>query len=192
MHALKISKDEKYTYADYLNWPDSICCEIIDGKIFDMSPAPTDTHQLISWELSRQIGNFLINTQCQGRYAPFDVRFPEGIKDNKEIIDVVQPDIVVICDTDKIDEQGCHGAPEFIIEILSPSTSKKDRELKFKLYEKNCVKEYWMINPINKTVIINILEDNKKYRSINLKAQNQIEVGVLKSLKIDFDLIFKK
>src|SRR3990172_4041775 len=123
-----VKKQDKFTYADYLTWDDSERWEIINGVAYNMSPAPNTNHQSISLEVSAQIRNFLMESDkpCMAFHAPFDVRFPEGVLDNNKIIDVVQPDIVVICDTSKIDENGCQGAPDFIIEILSPGTVNKD------------------------------------------------------------------
>jgi Uma2 family endonuclease len=138
--------NSKYTYEDYLQWDNNERWELIEGEVYDMSPAPSYEHQNIAWEIAGQIRNYLIKNKkkCKGGFAPFDVTFPEGVKDNNKIIDVVQPDISVICETSKIDEKGCHGAPDFIIEILSPSTASKDTIIKKELYEKNGVKEYWI------------------------------------------------
>ena len=144
-----------YTYADYLTWWWDDRVELIKGKIYKMSPAPTTSHQRVLMELSLQIGNYLKKKKCQVFAAPFDVRLPESKKKGNEFIDtVVQPDICVICDPSKIDEAGCLGAPDWIIEILSPHTSVKDLSKKFDLYEKNKVKEYWVVHPNDCTVLV--------------------------------------
>ena len=155
-----------YSYADYLKWQLPEMVELIQGKIFKMSPAPNSLHQKVSLELSRQIANFLKGKKCQAFSAPFDVRLPNSAEENKdhEILTVVQPDICVVCDISKIDEQGCLGAPDWVIEILSRFTSSKDLRNKFDVYEKSGVREYWVVHPAEQTVLVYILE-NGKYKS---------------------------
>ncbi len=183
--------EQKYSYADYLSWPDDERWELIEGVPYSMSPAPSDEHQRISWELSGQIRNFLVDKSREGRAAPFDVRIPEGIKVSDEIIDVVQPDIVVICDAAKIDKRGCQGAPEFIIEILSPSTASKDSITKVRLYEKNGVGEYWIIDSINKLITIRILDEDGKYGVPRIhEGKGRIRVETLPDLTLNFDDVF--
>ncbi|MBF0397465.1 MAG: Uma2 family endonuclease [Desulfobacterales bacterium] len=184
---------EKFSYADYLTWNDHQRWEIIDGKAYNMSPVPLESHQAIAGELLYQIKNFLKinNSRCKSYSAPFDVRFPENIKDNEKIIDVVQPDISVICDRSKIDRRGCHGAPDFIIEILSPYNANKDYTIKHELYEKNGVKEYWIIDPQNKIVIVYLLSEKGVYcEPKTYKKQGKLKVTVLSNLEIDLDSVF--
>lgn len=184
--------EQKYTYADYLTWDDDQRWEIIDGHPYAMT-APSGKHQRISWEMSRQIGNYLLGKPCQGRSAPFDVRFPEGIKVNDKIIDVVQPDIVVVCDQSKLDDKGCQGAPDFIIEILSPSTASNDHILKLNLYEKNGVKEYWIVSPDYQIVMIYRLNETGRYGKPDiLEVKGKIAVAAVTGLEIDFDLVFER
>jgi len=190
-----LKKQEKYTYADYLTWDDNERWEIINGVVYNMTPAPSTKHQLTSIELSAQIRNFLWEreTPCMVFHAPFDIRFPEGIKDEDKIIDVVQPDIVVICDTFKIDEKGCQGAPDFIIEILSPSTAQKDHVIKRALYEKNGVKEYWLIDPIHGIVTVYMLEESGRYGKPSIHAgKGKLEVKTMTGLDIDLDMVFRE
>ncbi len=143
----------KFTYKDYCSWPKDKRWELIDGEAYDMSPAPSTKHQRISRILSTKIDNFLSDRKCELFIAPFDVFLPDYIDQNTEdIINVVQPDLSVICNTIKIIDKGCYGAPDLIIEILSPSTSKKDLNEKFLLYEKYGVQEYWIIDPGNKYI----------------------------------------
>jgi Uma2 family endonuclease len=155
-----------YTYADYLTWWWDERVELIKGKIYKMSPAPNTTHQRVVLELSRQISNYLKRKECQVFIAPFDVRLPNSKRKGNQYIDtVVQPDICVICDPSKIDEAGCLGAPDWIIEILSPHTSAKDLSKKYDVYEQSKVKEYWVIHPMEGTVLIFILNMKGKYES---------------------------
>lgn len=122
--------------------------------IFDMSPSPSRNHQEISVELLRQFSNYLIDKTCKVYAAPFDVRLPEGDENDTNIETVVQPDIAVICDKCKLDDKGCKGASDLIIEITSPSTARKDLKEKLFLYEKSGVKEYWIVHPTDKTVMV--------------------------------------
>jgi len=128
-----------------------------------MSPAPSSEHQRISMELGRQLSNYLRGKNCTVFPAPFDVRLPRGEEKDEEIENVVQPDLVVVCDRGKIDKRGCKGAPDLIIEILSYSTAKKDLNEKFNLYEQACVKEYWVVFQSEEVVEIYQLNDNMRY-----------------------------
>jgi Uma2 family endonuclease len=159
----KTKRDNKFTYKEYCSWPDDERWELIDGLAYDMSPAPSSRHQKISFKLSTQIGVFLQNISCDAFSAPFDVMLPMfPIKSEDEIDTVVQPDTSVICDPSKIIEKGCLGAPDLIVEILSPSTSKKDLNEKFQLYEKHGVKEYWVVDPGNKYIsVFHLLTEGK-------------------------------
>lgn len=145
-----------YSYSDYLTWQWTEMAELIRGKIYKMSPAPTSTHQKVSGRLFLEIGNFLKGKKCQLFSAPFDVRLPLSSKQkrDKEITTVVQPDLCVVCDPQKIDERGCLGAPDWIIEILSMHTSAKDLREKFDVYEEAGVKEYWVVHPQEQTVLV--------------------------------------
>lgn len=152
-----------YTYADYLLWQFKERVELIKGKIFKMSPAPSRKHQDISWRLTREIDKVFSETSCKMYAAPFDIRLINhkvSTTDNK-IISVVQPDLCVICDISKLDEKGCLGAPDLIIEILSIGNSNKEMDIKFDLYQENGVKEYWIVNPTDETVYIYVLEHEK-------------------------------
>ncbi|MCP5051670.1 MAG: Uma2 family endonuclease, partial [bacterium] len=137
--------DEFFTYADYLTWPDDERWELIDGIPFNMSPAPSPYHQEILVNLIFEIKKSLKDGDCKVYAAPFDVRLPEVHQTDGESSNVVQPDILVICDREKIDDKGCKGAPGFIIEIVSPGTAKKDMKFKLMLYEKHGVPEYWIV-----------------------------------------------
>ena len=151
-----------YTYADYLLWQFKERVELIRGKIFKMSPAPSRKHQDISWNLIREIDIAFNKTDCKMYAAPFDIRlinYKASTNDN-QIISVVQPDICVICDKAKLDDKGCLGAPDLIVEILSPGNSIKEIDLKFDLYQENGVQEYWIVNPTDETVFIYVLEND--------------------------------
>ena len=183
-----------YTYSDYLTWQWDEMTELIKGKIFKMSPAPSSTHQKISGRLFLGIGNFLEGKKCQVFAAPFDVRLPVSKKQkaDKEITTVVQPDLCVVCDPSKIDERGCLGAPDWVIEILSMYTSSKDLNDKFEVYEEAGVKEYWVVHPQEQTLLIYTLDENGKYKG-QLKPfvrTDKVSPVALPGLTIDLHRIF--
>lgn len=171
----QLDLSKTYTYADYLTWQFSERIELIKGWIYKMSPAPRRTHQKVEGNLHIEIGNFFRKRKCEVYQSPFDVRLLKK-KDHtdQEITTVVQPDICVICDLDKLDDRGCIGAPDLIIEVLSPSTMKKDYYEKFDLYEENGVKEYWLVNPEGRSLQIFYLENGKYQEFDTLEDKEEI------------------
>jgi Uma2 family endonuclease len=192
--SLSVLKNKKaYTYGDYLNWPYELRCELIEGEIYDMSPAPLRRHQKVAVELLTQIAVFLRDKTCEVYISPFDVRLPEKDEADSEITTVVQPDISVICDPTKLDERGCKGAPDFIAEILSPSTAAKDQIQKTALYEKHGVKEYWLIHPIDKLLTVRLLGADGKYGIPAIyEGKGRRAIAVLPELEIDLDAVFRE
>ena len=186
-----------YTYADYLEWDENVRAEIINGAVYMMSP-PLTIHQRISMRLSQRIAYFLEGKTCEVFAAPFGVRlFPlEDKSDNT----VVEPDIVVVCDPSKIDEHGCNGAPDLVIEILSPSNSYRERFIKFNLYLKAGVREYWVVSPENKGIEVHVFDEGRYFTHTyriddgdardGERALEVIPVSVLSGLKIDLKDIF--
>nr|WP_322624594.1 Uma2 family endonuclease [uncultured Flavobacterium sp.] len=159
----QLDLDKTYSYADYLTWKFQDRLELLKGKIFNMSPAPGRAHQDISGKLFFHLYKILQGKTCKLYSAPFDVRLLNKKKStpNKDIYTVVQPDLCVICDEQKLDTRGCNGAPDLVIEILSPGNSKKELGIKFDLYEEAGVQEYWIVEPAEKTVFIYCLIDGK-------------------------------
>jgi Uma2 family endonuclease len=145
--------EEHFTYGQYCQWDDGERWELIDGVPYNMSPAPVRRHQGILMRVSIVVGTFLADKPCQAYFAPFDVRLPDfSEQDDSDVLTVVQPDLVVICDEKKLDDRGCRGAPDLVMEILSPSTSRKDIGVKFRLYERHGVREYWIIHPTEESL----------------------------------------
>ena len=176
----------KYTYADYLTWDDEERWELIDGIPFNMTPAPDAKHQGVSMALSGILYNYLKKKPCKVFAAPFDVRFFDKKEaDSTDIITVVQPDIVIICDESKVDKRGCLGAPDIVIEILSPATAYRDETEKLKLYEKYGVKEYWIVNPEAHYIMIYRLDDNGYGKPEYLTEDETLESRVLEGLRIE-------
>lgn len=189
----ELDPSKKYTYADYLTWHFKDRMEIIKGFLFKISPAPKRNHQKISVIVTNLFFNTLNHKTCEIYEAPFDVRLTKnkGVP-NEEIDTVVQPDICIICDLEKLDDYGCIGAPDLIVEILSKSTSKKDEINKFQLYEENGVKEYWMIYPDTKVVKVFVLKNNK-YEVVDYYQNqgNKIPVNIFEGISFDYDTIFE-
>ena len=181
-----------YTYADYLLWRIEERLELIKGKIFKMSPAPSLAHQRISTQLQGTLFNFLKARSCDLFSAPFDVRLYNDKKSkdaNRQIYTVVQPDLCVVCDTSKLDQRGCLGAPDLIIEILSPGNSSKEMNEKFDLYEESGVREYWLVEPAENAVWVYVLNEEGKY--IGLKPTTTIlKSSIFPDLVIDLKEIF--
>ncbi len=182
-----------YTYADYLLWQFSERLELIKGKIFAMTPAPSRNHQQVSLKLTREIDAIFINHLCELYVAPFDVRLINHKKStaDNQIFTVVQPDLCVVCDLTKLDEKGCLGAPNLIVEILSKGNSKKDLSIKFDLYEENGVQEYWIVNPDDKSVFIYVLKDGKYIGSRPYTVDFEIQSPTFPELKFGVDKIFE-
>ena len=147
-----------YSYADYLVWQLKERVEIIKGKIMAMSPAPNRLHQDISLKLTSEFLKVFPNDGCKLYVAPFDVRFPDK---NGNIKTVVQPDLCVICDPNKLDERGCFGAPDLVVEILSPGNSKREMKDKYELYQEQGVSEYWVVRPEEQNIHIYVLKDGQ-------------------------------
>lgn len=181
-----------YTYADYLLWQFKERVELIKGRIFKMSPAPNTSHQLISSKLQGNLFVHLKDKSCYLFSAPFDVRLFDTKKSafiNRDIYTVVQPDLCVVCDGNKLDEKGCLGAPDLVIEILSPGNSKKEVDSKFDLYQESGVREYWIVQPIDQNVFIFTLNDSGVF--IGLKpATEQLRSIIFPELSIDLKEIF--
>ncbi|MEO5569571.1 MAG: Uma2 family endonuclease [Bacteroidia bacterium] len=184
-------KHKKYSYADYLQWDDDKRWEIINGEAYDMSPAPNTKHQRILLKLSQKIYNYLQDKSCEIFVAPFDVRLSKQSDEDFEIFNVVQPDISVFCDKKKIDSKGAKGAPDWIIEILSPSTSKKDTTKKLVLYQNFQVKEYWIVDPEDETVSVFLLNKQNIFSKVTeYKKKEPIPVKIFTGFKIKGSEIF--
>jgi Uma2 family endonuclease len=183
-----------YSYADYLTWQLEESVELIKGKIMAMSPAPNVKHQRIALKLLRPIDNYFLHKNCEVFIAPFDVKLYDRRKSllkNGEAFSVVQPDLCLICDKDKLTEQGCDGAPDWIIEVLSPGNSRKEVRLKYDLYEESGVIEYWLVFPYEQIVQQFVLDDNGKYQLRALYPGNETaSPHLFPDLQIDLNDVF--
>jgi Uma2 family endonuclease len=190
----KLKEDEHFTYADYLTWDDDKRWELIDGVAFCMSPGPNRLHQKWLGELHRQIANYLEGKPCEVYLAPFDVRLPEySTASDEETTTVVQPDILVVCDHDKLDDRGVNGAPDLVVEIISPSTAKRDITTKYELYQRHGVKEYWLMYPNDRTLLVYRLSEEGRYVSPEVFGQGDVvPVPLLGELEIEMGKVFRE
>lgn len=193
--AMELSLDlsKRYSYADYLTWIDDRRRELINGFVKMMSPAPTRKHQEISGDLYGRLWNYLQDRPCKVFHAPFDVRLPQHHEtDNHEIFTVVQPDICIICDQSKLDERGCIGAPDLIIEIVSPASAQIDTKDKFQIYQDSGVREYWIVFPEEKVIQIFLLTDGKYELRGMYAGDSKAPVAIFNDvLTIDLPQVFK-
>lgn len=183
---------KRYTYADYLTWQFEERVELIKGWLYKMSPAPMRRHQLISGNLQYFIHHYLQGKSCQVYDAPFDVRLLDKRRStiDKDIYTVVQPDLCVICDQSKLDDKGCIGAPDWVIEIISKGNTKKELTAKFDLYQENGVREYWVVQMGDETVTVFDLVDEKyQYRKI-YSNDELAPVGIFSDFEVDLAKIF--
>jgi len=194
MDSLNLDLNKRYSYADYLTWMDDVRRELFDGFIKLMTPAPSRRHQELSVSLTLQIGNFLLHKKCKLYHAPSDVRFPKDNKnkDDKLVYTVLQPDIFVVCDLSKLDDRGCLGAPDMIIEIVSPKNSKRDLKDKFEIYQQFGVREYWIVNPNDENVNVFVLDEKEKFQLVGMYAEDdKIPVNIFNGdLMIDLTEVF--
>lgn len=182
--------NKKYTYADYLTWAKDEIWEILDG-IPLMQAALNWQHQAISRELILQFGNYLQDKTCQVFAAPFDLRLSDENENDEDCIHVYQPDLVVICDKNRLKGTGYHGVPDLVIEIVSPSTARNDKLLKFNMYEKVGVKEYWIVEPDSRLLSVFTLQDSHRYGRPEVYAENDnVEVSIFNDLTIKLDRVF--
>lgn len=190
MELADLDLNKIYTYADYYKWKFEERVELIKGRIFKMSPATNRRHQDFTFHLHLAIFRYLNGAKCKVYSAPFDVRFPRKSKDDKDIVTVLQPDICVICDESKLDKRGCIGAPDIVVEILSPGNNAKELKNKYEVYEEAGVKEYWIVSPQDETFLVYTLSDGKYLSSRARTTGDIITSTVLPGFSLDLTELF--
>lgn len=181
-------KDTAYhTYADYLQWADNDY-ELIDGEAYFMAPAPNLDHQEVAGEVYRQIANALTGKKCRAFIAPIDVRLAQQQGEaDKQIDTVVQPDVLVVCDLGKLDRRGVRGAPDWVLEVLSPATASHDQIKKRDLYERHGVREYWLVHPVDRVLTIYLLDGKEFAKPIIVELAGETAITVLEGVLIQWD-----
>ena len=184
-----LKRDADYhTYADYLKWIGAYGDELIDGVAYVREPpCPSRSHQVIVLELGHQIRDALEGKLCDVYIAPFDVRLPKSTEEDDQIDTVVQPDVFIVCDQGKVDERGVRGAPDWLAEVLSPGTARRDQVVKLPAYERAGVREVWLIDPIERTLTIYLLEEGHYGCPIILKLRGQTRLTAVPGVTIDWD-----
>ncbi|MCB8816731.1 Uma2 family endonuclease [Desulfosporosinus shakirovi] len=184
-------ENKKHTYSDYLTWPENERWEIIEGVPY-LQSAPKWQHQSISGELYRQISNYLMDKPCRVFASPFDLCLVEYEESDDDILNVVQPDIVIVSDETKLRKTGYFGVPALIIEISSLSTTRQDRVIKFNKYEKVGVKEYWIVEPDGKYISVFTLQENKRYgRPEAYTEKDKAKMSVFSDFTVDLKPVFE-
>ena len=184
--------DKIFTYSDYASWPDDKRYEIIAGAAHSMSPGASDMHQDVSVQLVTEFSVYLRGKKCKVYHPPFDVILPEEGETFETASNVVQPDVFIVCDKDKRTRKGCYGPPDLVVEILSPSSTKRDIKEKRKLYQRFEVKEYWIVDPVHKTIQVFKLDKDGRYSFPETYVEDDmIKVGIFDNeLEIDLKIIF--
>lgn len=187
--AIQQINNKVYTYYDYLNFPNDEFVEIIDGKIFAMSPAPSRIHQELIMEISAELRNYIKYNkgQCKVYPAPFDVVLINENENENDSKNIVQPDISVICDKNKLNDKGCFGSPDMIVKIVSKFNPGNDYVKKLYLYEKYKVKEYWIVNPMKKNILVYTLTESGYNQPDLYTFNDKIKVNIFNNLEIDFN-----
>ena len=182
-----------YTYGDYLTWSDGPDSELVNGAAYVREPpAPVPTHQAIVLELGRQAANALDQTPCRVFVAPVDVLLPKSTEADDQIDTVVQPDVLIVSDLQKIDGRRIRGAPDWIAEVLSPNTARYDRTVKLRAYERAGVREAWLVHPTDRTVEIYRLEEGHYGRASPLELKGQTPLTAVPGVTIDWDRVLAK
>jgi Uma2 family endonuclease len=186
--------DRLFTYADYESWPDDERWELINGIAWNMSPAPGRTHQLLAGRLYGAFAAAVAESGCTYYPAPFDVFLPADPGTPVSDIDtVVQPDLTLVCRDDRVTERGCIGPPDLVVEILSPYTLLKDIDAKRRVYERARVREYWLIDPGNKGLLVYLLRENGTYpgQPSVYQWEGILTTPLLPSLRLDLEELFR-
>ena len=189
---LALRTEKHYTYADYLQWPDDTRYELIDGEAFRMAPTPLIEHQEIAGEVYCQLANQLDGQPCRPYIAPVDVRLPRADEADAAIDTVVQPDVLVVCDPHKIDRRGVRGAPDWVLEVLSPSTAAHDQIAKRRTYERAGVRDYWLVHPGDRTLTVYLLENGQYGRPEIYELKDATPIGVLPGVSIAWDALIER
>ena len=186
---LALRDPEHHTYGDYLAWPEDVRYELIDGEAYMMAPAPTVSHQEIAGEVYRQLGNALQGKPCRALIAPVDVRLPKADEADERIDTVVQPDVLVVCDEAKLDRRGVRGAPDWVVEVISPRSASHDQIIKRRLYERHGVKEYWLVHPMDRVLTIYRFAGDEYGKPEVQELAGETPVGILPGVVIAWDAL---
>lgn len=188
-----LKRGGRYTYADYLRWSGSSGEELIDGTHYVREPpAPSPSHQGIVVELCYQVRAALESKPCRVYVAPFDVRLPKSTEEDDQVDTVVQPDVFIVCDLEKIDARGMRGAPDWLAEVLSPHTVRHDKVVKLRVYERAGVREVWIVDPLARTLTVYRLEGGRYGKAIDLDLNGKTPIAAVPGVTIDWDEVLAR
>lgn len=187
-------KDDRYhTYGDYLAWPDDVRYELIGGVAYLRAPpAPDLPHQDIAGEIYYQVRQALEGKPCRAFVAPVDVLLPERDEADEGVDTVVQPDVLVVCDEAKLNRRGVRGAPDWVVEVLSPATASHDHVQKRRVYERAGVKEYWLVHPTDRLLTVYRLTGGEYGKPDTQELAGETQVGVLAGVTIFWDALVER
>lgn len=188
--ALTQRDSASHTYRDYLTWPDDLRYELIDGVAYLMAPAPVRVHQEVVGELYRQVANALQGNSCRPFISPFDVRLPKANESDERVDTVVQPDLLVVCDATKLDDRGMRGAPDWVVEVLSPASASHDFTVKLAAYERAGVIEVWLVHPTDRVVTVYRMEGARYGRPSIHETTGDLQVDAIKGVRVQWDQVF--
>ena len=184
--------ERRYRYGDYRRWPDDSRYELIDGVAYLMAPAPSTNHQTLVLELAFQVRSALEGGACRILLAPVDVLLPRGEEADDEVDTVVQPDVLVVCDPAKVVMRGVRGAPDWAVEVLSPSSASHDQTIKLAAYERAGVREYWLVHPTDRVLTVYRLGADGYGKPDIQELTGETAVGVLPVVIIRWDPIVSR
>ena len=189
-----LQRDKHYhTYADYLTWSRDYGDELINGTAYVREPpSPGRSHQRAVLEIGRQVANALKGKPCQVYIAPSDVRLPKSTEPDDQVDTVVQPDVFIVCDPQKLDERGTRGAPDWVVEVLSPSTARHDQFVKVPAYERAGVREVWLIDPVDRTLTVYLLEAGYYGRATVLELKGRTQLTAVPGVTLDWARVLAK
>jgi Uma2 family endonuclease len=189
---LPLRDAHRHNYGEYLRWPEDVRYELIDGEAYLMAPPTSTNHQQLVGELFRQVADALENGPCAVFVAPFDVRLPRAGQSDEETDTVVQPDLTIVCDPAKIDARGCRGAPDWVIEVLSPATAAHDQTVKLAAFERAGVRECWFVHPTDRTVAVYRLQNGAYGRAAITELTGALAAGAVPGVSIAWDRVLRE
>lgn len=182
----------KYSYGDYRTWPENQRYELVDGAAFLMAPAPSLDHQTIAFEVGRQLANALENHPCRVLLAPLDVLLPLAGEADDAVTTVVQPDVLVVCDPAKLSSRGVRGAPDWVMDVVSPASSSHDQIIKLAAYERAGVREYWVVHPNDRLLNLYLHDGQGFVRSQITELRGETPVSSLGGIRVDWERILRR
>lgn len=187
--ALALRDSTRHTYGDYLGWGEEQRYELVDGLAYCMAPAPELVHQEVAGEIYYQLRRALEGGPCRALIAPVDVRLPKAGEADEEVDTVVQPDVLVVCDPGKLDRRGVRGAPDLVVEVVSPASASHDHVVKRAVYERAGVREYWLVHPQDRLLTRYLLAGAEYGKPEVQELSGETAVAVLAGVTVNWEAL---